>query len=94
VQYTLDTSRRFRKALKKYRRSGQFNEEKLRKVVSTLQQGNQLDRRFRDHKLKGDMAGFREYHIESDLLLVYQIDEDAGVLILADLGSHADLFGS
>ncbi|MBR5704857.1 MAG: type II toxin-antitoxin system YafQ family toxin [Deltaproteobacteria bacterium] len=46
---------------------------------------------FRDHPLIGDWHGYRECHLKPDLLLIYKTSE-AGVLWLARLGSHAELF--
>jgi len=49
----------------------------------------------RDHDLTGDWHGYRKCHIKPDLLLIYRkIDNDeGGILRLARLGSHSQLFG-
>lgn len=49
-------------------------------------------KRHRDHDLKGDFQGFRECHVEPDLLLIYKIFDDQLVLVLVRVGSHSDLF--
>jgi mRNA interferase YafQ len=64
----------------------------LSAVVSVLAAGQPLDFRYRDHDLSGDWAGYRECHVKPDLLLIYRRSSD-GVLRLARLGSHAELFG-
>ncbi len=91
--YKLFTTKNFRKSLKKYRKSGTFNEEELECVVKILIAGEVLSLKYRDHKLSGDMKDFRECHIRPDLLLVYRIIEDRLVLLLADLGTHPEIFG-
>jgi len=53
-----------------------------------------LNRKYKDHALKGEWLGFRECHIEGDWLLVYKIDEDrdGAIITFYATGSHADLF--
>lgn len=67
---------------------------KLRAIIEDLWHRRPLQARNRDHPLKGQWKGSRECHIEPDwLLLIYEIDDEAGELILVRTGSHADLFG-
>ena len=49
-----------------------------------------LPPRYKDHPLKGQWKDYREFHIESDWLLICKITDDA--LILARTGTHSDLF--
>ena len=83
----------YKKAIKKYSKSPDFDIEKLEAVIKTIQKGEVLDLKYKDHELKGKYRGVRECHIEYDLLLLYQIDGDTLTLILVDLGSHSELFG-
>ena len=48
----------------------------------------------RDHKMKGELDGFREGHVKGDLLLRYKIRSKSRceVLICARLGTHSELF--
>ena len=62
----------------------------LHTVINVLASGGKLDRRYKQHLLKGKYSGFWECHIEPDWLLVYKITEFT--LYLADTGTHADLF--
>ncbi|MDP2704292.1 MAG: type II toxin-antitoxin system YafQ family toxin [bacterium] len=91
--YRITTTRGFRKALKRYRQSGKFREEKLERVVDMLAFGERLPAACRDHGLQGAMADFRECHILPDLLLVYRVLEKELILVLVDLGTHDELFG-
>jgi mRNA interferase YafQ len=45
---------------------------------------------YRDHPLKGEWIGYREFHVESDWITIYRIEE--GRLTLARTGTHSDLF--
>ena len=86
----LQTTRRFERDLTRARRRGK-NLEKLWAVVERLMEGQSLDARHRPHRLSGDWASFWECHLEPDWLLVWNLREDA--LVLVRTGSHSDLFG-
>ena len=80
----------FRKDARKLHKQGKDFAILEREVLQPLQQGQQLDRKYRDHALAGDFARYRECHIRADWLLIYEITEDA--IVLWRTGSHADLF--
>ena len=60
-------------------------------VIESLQQGHDLDARYRDHGLSGNWKDHRECHVGPDWLLIYTVTEDE--LRLARVGSHSELFG-
>lgn len=62
-------------------------------VINMIARQEQLEPKYRDHVLKGEYQGHREYHIKPDLLLIYKIEKDMLILLLADIGSHSQLFG-
>lgn len=63
---------------------------KLFEVLEKLIMDINLEPKYKDHQLKGELKDYRECHIEPDWLLVY-IKKD-NQLFLAGLGSHSDLF--
>jgi mRNA interferase YafQ len=65
---------------------------KIEKTIDILASGKPLPTNCRDHKLTGELSGFRECHIQPDLLLIYKIEKNELVLILANIGSHSYLF--
>ena len=87
VKYTTS----FKKNYKLMKRRG-LDISLLDTVIDTLRQGKKLDKKYKDHILKGDFAGFHECHIKPDWLLLYLIEEDILTLTLVDTGSHSDLF--
>lgn len=91
--YALRTTRSYRKALKKMVHRQGFKLSILEAVIEVLVRGEKLAPTHRDHQLSGNLARFRECHVQSDVLLVYEQREDVLVLVLVDLGSHSDLFG-
>ena len=65
---------------------------KLTTALDLLASGNPMPAKYRDHQLTGALKDFRELHIESDWLLVYQVHDDVLVLTATGTGTHADLF--
>jgi mRNA interferase YafQ len=85
----LDTTNKFEKDLSRLKRRGK-NLDKLEVIVRKLRLDEVLDARCRPHILSGDWDGFWELHIESDWLLIYEIDDD--MIYLVRTGTHSDLF--
>ena len=83
------TTNRFLRDLKLARKRGK-DLHKLETVVDALARGERLATRYRPHRLKGEMNGLWECHVEPDWLLIW--DEDAENLILTRCGTHSDLF--
>jgi len=81
----------FKKDYKKMVKRG-VNIKEFEKIINLLVNGKTLPDKNRDHFLTGNWVGFRECHIQPDLLLIYQIDNDILTLTLARTGTHSDLF--
>lgn len=82
---------RMKRDVRRMQRRGK-NLKKLEAVLDLLARRVQLPEQYRDHPLSGDLSDFRECHIESDWLLMYQICEDVLILTAVSTGTHADLF--
>ena len=80
----------FDKDIKKIKKSGNRNIEKLTDVILKLINEEKLPAKNRDHKLIGDYIDFRECHISPDWLLIYKIDGND--IFFTRTGSHAELF--
>jgi mRNA interferase YafQ len=85
----VSTTKAFEKALKIMEKRGR-NLKKLTDVISKLVNSERLPHSLKSHKLKGNLIGRFECHIEPDWLLVYRIDGEK--LILEQTGTHSDLF--
>jgi mRNA interferase YafQ len=79
----------FKRDVKRMQRQGK-DLRKLKRVLESLIQGEELAAKYRDHVLVGQYKGTRECHIESDWQLIYELAESEIVLIRT--GSHSDLF--
>lgn len=87
IQFT----NQFKKDLKLAKKQGK-DLDKLFEVINILANGEKLDTKFKDHDLSGSYKGTCECHIEPDWLLIYEIDNNALILMLYRLGTHSELF--
>ena len=83
----------FKKELKKFKKQA----EKIKKilaVVKLLEKGgvSEIPKKMKPHMLIGQYQGCLECHIEGDLLLIWQQDDEEMVIVLERLGSHLELF--
>ncbi|MDR0652244.1 MAG: type II toxin-antitoxin system YafQ family toxin [Synergistaceae bacterium] len=86
---TPEPSTAFRNEIQRLARRGK-DITKIFTPLLTLLNGQILPPQYMDHPLKGRWVGYRDFHIESDWIVVYRIVDN--VLILARTGSHNDLF--
>lgn len=80
---------RFDKDLKRMGKRG-IEVSKIKAAIILLVKEKPLDKKMRDHLLRGNFKDRRECHIEPDWLLIYRLDEDK--IIFERTGTHADLF--
>jgi mRNA interferase YafQ len=85
-------TKKYKKSLKKYQSFPNFSIEKLDEVILKLQNHIPLDKKYKDHALKGVFQNSRECHIYSNILLIYKILDKELILILVDISSHSELF--
>ena len=82
-------STQFKRDVRRMQRRGK-DLTKLRQPLAMLARQAPLPARYRDHPLRGNWRGYREFHIEPNWLLIYRVVGDE--LQLVRTGSHADLF--
>jgi mRNA interferase YafQ len=90
----LSETGQFKTDKKRIKRSGRYDWEKMRSVVSELLNDRPLDKKLRDHELSGEYEGVRECHIEPDWLLIYDKEGNTGTGALEFIrtGTHSELF--
>ena len=88
--YRIEFSKRFQRDYKTVDKRG-FNKQLLNDVIRQIASGKRLQAKHRDHALKGNFSGYRECHIQPDLLLIYKKDESKKILKLVRTGTHSDL---
>ena len=86
-------SGQYKKDLKLARKRN-LPEDELNQVIFDLANDVVLPPERKDHALTGNLAGFRECHIQNDWLLIYSKADDGElhVLNLVRTGTHSDLF--
>ena len=89
MKYKLFKTNVFKRSYKKLQLTD-IQDQAFIDVVYKLLHSMVLEKRYRDHALKGEYASFRECHVKPDLLLIYKIDGD--LLKLVDIGTHSELF--
>lgn len=89
--YKVISTKKFAKSFKRLIKSGSFDRQKLEAIVDLIASKSKLPANIKDHSLKGDMSGYRECHIEYNLLLIYEIHQSE--LRLMEIGTHSELFG-
>lgn len=82
---------KFKKDLKKFKYQINIIRD-LDAVIKILIQQLPLEKKHADHPLVGEWKGSRECHVNPDVLLIYRIEENSGILFLERFGSHSELF--
>jgi len=89
MKYNLERANTFKRKFKKLQLTDEENLSYI-DVVYKLANNITLDKKYKDHQLKGDKNQLRECNIKPDLLIIYKID--GGLVKLTDIGSHSELF--
>lgn len=92
MKYQISTTKTFRKSYRSAIRNSRFDINIYDEVIRKLANGEELESKYNDHALKGNLIGNRECHLAPDLLLMYRIENDILVLTLINIGNHAKLF--
>ncbi len=83
-------SGRFKRDYKREKKTLPTLDDVLLPVLELLVSDLALPERLKDHALSGDYKGYRDCHIRPDLVLIYS--KTPGLLNLARLGSHSEVF--
>ena len=92
MKYTIYFSNQFKRSYKRCLKRG-YDKALFEKVVTILSETGTLPANYRPHKLTGQWKGLWECHIHPDWLLIWEQRDNELILILTDIGTHADLFG-
>lgn len=90
MKYKLFKTNQFKRTYKKLKLSDS-QEEAFIDVVYKLLNAFELEKKYRDHPLTVNYSNYRECHLKTDILLIYQYSQS--LLKLVDIGSHSSLFG-
>jgi mRNA interferase YafQ len=89
-----ERSKQFKKDVKKAQKqtSPKRDLSELKNVMTMLAEDKQLPPEKRDHSLSGIWVGYRECHVQPDLLLIYKKDDESNSIRFERVGSHSELF--
>ncbi len=87
----IERSNQFKRDYKKAKKQGK-NLLLLYQSIDHLCNHKPLPVKFRDHALFHNWHNYRELHLSSDWLLIYQLVIEKNLLRLARLGSHTEIF--
>ena len=92
TKYEVHYSSIFKRNLKKISKQGK-NLDKLFTIIERLANKEDLEEKYKNHKLKDDKYYVNCYkcHITPDWLLVYRYDEEKLYLVLVNTGSHSEV---
>ena len=89
--YEIEYSNSFKKDYKLIKKRG-YDLSKLNEIFKQLIEKGNVDAEYLPHKLVGNYSRYRECHIQSDWLLIWEIDKELKVVRLIATGTHSDLF--
>lgn len=91
MNYSLEYESKFKSDFKKCLKR-KVNVKLIEEVIHLLISKGNLPPKYKTHHLKGNWKGFKEYHIQSDLLLIWFQYDETKTIILTRIGKHDDLF--
>lgn len=92
--YQIVYAKKFEKSLAKLIKGGlkKSVQKDIVETIDLIASGAKLPSSYRDHQLHGEYREYRECHVQGDLLLIYQIIDTELIMLMANIGSHNDLF--
>ena len=66
--------------------------ELFKEVARLLSEGKPLPKKYKAHKLEGNLSDFWDCHIKADWVLIFRLDYINGQIIFENIGTHSDLF--
>lgn len=89
IRYT----KSFKDDMKRIKKYPAYDADKLEELVSLIAEGEQLDAKYTDHKMvrqsRAEYIGSREFHLASDICVVYRIQDET--VYLQRIGKHNQL---
>jgi len=83
----------FKKDIERDKKSSQYSRndfEILKSIITSLQNHDNLNPKYKRHSLKGKLKDFESVHVKNDWLLIFRIDEQ--YLNIVMLGKHTQVY--
>lgn len=89
--YQIVITNKFKKDVKLLQKRG-FDLELLKRVIEQFEKSGNLPKKYKPHKLSGNLIDYWEAHIKSDWLIIWKEVLNENEIWLTRTGTHADLF--
>ena len=89
--YEIVFSNSFKKDYKRIKKRG-YNLSLLSEIFGQLIEKGCVDAKYYPHKLVGNYTKCWECHVQTDWLLIWEMDEKLSIIKLVATGTHEDLF--
>ncbi len=92
--FSVEYKNQFKKDLKLLKKRSVKDFNTLLQFIKELQKSgcNGVPNKNKPHRLSGNFKGICEAHVKPDLLLLWEENEETGLIILIRTGTHSDLF--
>ena len=83
----------FKKDIERDKHSGHYSQtdfKTLKSIITSLQNQEPVDPKFKRHPLKGKMSGLESIHLKGDWLLIFKVDNKCLYLLM--LGKHTQVY--
>lgn len=87
----VNVSTRFEKDLKKAVKSDKKVKSAFQDVKSKLESGQEIDKKYKLHKLDGCFKGYHSVHLRPDMVMIFEMNTKEGVVDIFRVGTHADI---
>ena len=89
--YRIGYTSRFKKDFKRCKKRG-LDISILEKTIEILRLNGILPQIYKPHKLTGNYTDCWECHLQTDWLLIWQLNDTELILLFMNTGIHSDLF--
>ena len=89
--YSVETTKRFEKDLKRCQKRG-LDLQLILDAIALLRKTGTLPAKYRPHKLSGNRQGQWECHIQPNWLMTWEQNDMQLTLLFLQTGTHSDLF--
>lgn len=91
--YHIVYTKEYKRSIKKLVKAGKVTLSEVEYVIDIIACKKDLSEKYRDHKLHDEFSGYKECHVRPDVLLIYMVHKEELILLIVNIGSHAQLFG-
>ena len=90
MKYTVYTSNRFNKDLKRCQKRG-LNMRLIHEAIHILAETGTLPYKYHPHKLSGNLQDIWECHIQPNWLMTWEQNDECLTLLFLQTGTHSDI---